>query len=299
MTSGVQSEARPAAPRSDLPTFVARVAAHGRELYRDLPWRRTRDPYAVLLSEVMLQQTQVPRVVVRYEAWLAEFPTIDSLAAAPLARVLEAWQGLGYNRRAVALHRAAEQVAQRFAAALPADETLLRSLPGIGPATAAGVLAFAFDLPAVYLETNVRAVFLHELLADCDRVRDREIVPLVSAAVQEAARQGLSPREWYYALLDYGAQLKRTQPNPSRRSAHHTRQSRFEGSRRQKRARLLREVIARPGLPVEEYARSLAAVERAASRDAPTVDGVAGILEDLAAEGFLVRDEAGDTWSVA
>jgi A/G-specific adenine glycosylase len=279
--------------------FVARVAAHGSELYRDLPWRRTRDPYAVLLSEVMLQQTQVPRVVGRYETWLAEFPTIDALAAAPLARVLEEWQGLGYNRRAVALHRAAEQVTQRFAGKLPADEKLLRALPGIGPATAAGVLAFAFDVPAVYLETNVRAVFLHELFADRDGVPDREIVPLVSAALKAAAAQGVSLREWYYALLDYGAQLKRTLPNPSRRSAHHARQSRFEGSRRQKRAWLLREVMARPGLPAEEYAQSLAVAEAKAGRDAPAVTDVAGILENLAAEGFLARDAAGDTWSVA
>ena len=299
MTSGAQPELGPAEPTPDLVSFVARVAAHGRKLYRDLPWRRTRDPYAVLLSEVMLQQTQVPRVVSRYEAWLADFPTIDALAVVPLARVLEEWQGLGYNRRAVALHRAAEQVAERFAGSLPVDEKLLRSLPGIGPATAAGVLVFAFDLPAVYLETNVRAVFLHELFADRDGVPDREIVPLVSAAVHEAARQGVGPRDWYYALLDYGAQLKRTQPNPSRRSAHHTRQSRFEGSRRQKRAWLLREVMARPGLAAEEYAQSLAAAERQSGRDVPPAAEVAGILEDLAAEGFLMRDADGDTWSIA
>ena len=282
-----------------LASFVARVDALGREFYRDLPWRRTRDPYHVLLSEVMLQQTQVARVVPHYDAWLAGFPTIDALAAAPLARVLEEWQGLGYNRRAVALHRAAEQVAERFAGRLPADEELLRTLPGIGPATAAGVMAFAFELPAVYLETNVRAVFLHEFFADEDGVQDRDIVPLVSAALEEAALQGVGPREWYYALLDYGAQLKRTLPNPSRRSAHHTRQPRFEGSRRQKRAWLLREVIARPALPAEEYAQAIAAAEGRAGRDAPVIDEVESILDDLAAEGFLARDAESGAWSVA
>jgi A/G-specific adenine glycosylase len=247
----------------------------------------------------MLQQTQVPRVLGRYEGWLAEFPTIGALAAAPLARALEEWQGLGYNRRAVALHRAAEQVAECFSGTLPTDEKLLRTLPGIGPATAAGILAFAFDEPSVYLETNVRAVFLHELLVDRDGVSDREIEPLVWAAVQEAERQGVGPREWYYALLDYGSQLKRTQPNPSRRSARHTRQSRFEGSRRQKRAWLLREVMARPGQAADEYAHALAAAEHRAGREAPAPAEVASILDDLAAEGFLVQDAATDTWSVA
>lgn len=283
-------------PPVELSAFVARIAAVGLGLYRDLPWRRTHDPYAVLVSEVMLQQTQVARVQARYEEWLAEFPTLDALAAAPLEPVLRAWQGLGYNRRAVALKRAAEQIAERCGGKLPDHETSLRSLPGVGPATAAGVLAFAFDRPTVYLETNVRTVFLHELFADRDEVPDREIVPVIAAAVEEALHQGVSPRVWYYALLDYGAHLKRTLPNPSRRSAHHTRQSRFDGSRRQKRAWLLRAVMEDPGLPAEEYARDLAASERAAGRDASGPDEVVRILGDLAVEGFLARDA--DGWCV-
>jgi A/G-specific adenine glycosylase len=282
--------------RPDLREFVELVAEQGRELYRDLPWRRTRDPYQVLLSEVMLQQTQVVRVEARWERWLAEFPTLDALAAAPLERVLEAWQGLGYNRRAVALKRLAEQVAEKFAGELPADEAALRALPGVGPATAAGVLAFAFGQPAVYLETNVRAVFLHELFADQDGVSDRELVPLVRSAAEEAARQGLDPREWNYALLDYGAYLKRTLPNPSRRSAHHTRQSAFAGSRRQKRAWLLRAVVAAPGCDTRAYAQALSGAELALGRDAVDAELVAGLLGELEREGFLARD--GERWVV-
>ncbi|MDR3686705.1 MAG: adenine glycosylase [Coriobacteriia bacterium] len=281
---------------SGLAEFVTRVAEAGVELYRDFPWRRTTDPYEVLVSEVMLQQTQVSRVEKRFEEWLAEFPTIDALAQAPLEPVLRAWQGLGYNRRAVALKRAAEQTAERFGGTLPADDAELRSLPGIGPATAAGVLAFAYDKPARYLETNVRAVFLHELFGDRDGVSDREIEPLVSAAVEEAGRQGVGPRAWYYALLDYGAHLKRSLPNPSRRSAHHTRQSRFEGSRRQKRAWLLRAVMEESGLSAEEYGRDLGRAERDAGRDAPDVGDVSAILDDLVADGFLARE--GDRWFV-
>jgi len=313
-----RASAASAAPAPDLAAFVARVAERGRELYRDHPWRNTRDPYAVLLSEVMLQQTQVPRVVPKWEAWLDEFPTLDALAAAPLEAVLRAWQGLGYNRRAIALKRTAEEVVAHHGGALPSDEAALRALPGIGPATASGVRAFAFELPGVYLETNVRAVFLHELFADHDGVKDSELTPLVAAAVEEAARQGISPRDWYYALLDYGAQLKRELPNPSRRSAHHTKQSAFEGSRRQKRARILRAVMAEPGRDADSHAIELAQWQRADERGADT--GAAGatttrrgvprrsaarpdvaealeILEALAADGFIVRE--GDGWFVA
>jgi A/G-specific adenine glycosylase len=245
----------------------------------------------------MLQQTQVPRVVGRWEKWLELFPTIDALAAAPLEAVLHAWLGLGYNRRAVALKRTAEEVVVRFGGTLPNDEAGLRSLPGIGLATASGVRAFAFELPGVYLETNVRAVFLHELFAERDAVADREIAPLVAAAVAEAARQGISPREWYYALLDYGAQLKRDMPNPSRRSAHHTRQSAFEGSRRQKRARLLRAVMTGPGRDADAYARDMAQSEIAAGRQAPGSSETLELLDALAQDGFIVRE--GDGWFCA
>ncbi|TLM70546.1 MAG: A/G-specific adenine glycosylase, partial [Actinobacteria bacterium] len=194
-----------------------RWRAEGRH---DLPWRRTADPYAVLVSEVMLQQTQVARVLPKYEGWLAEFPTADALAAAPLEAVLRAWSGLGYHRRAVALKRAAETVTREHAGVVPRDEAALRALPGVGPATAAGVLAFAFDEPALYLETNVRAALIHDFFPGRDDVRDAELIPVL-AAVLDRDR----PRDWYHALLDYGYAIKREVPNPSRRSAHHSRQS--------------------------------------------------------------------------
>lgn len=274
--------------------FVECVMTSGRERYRDFPWRRTHDPYAVLVSEVMLQQTQVHRVVPYYEEWLASFPSLEALAGAPLEAVLRLWQGLGYNRRAVALKRLAEEVVAAHEedgtpgpAALPDDEQALRALPGVGPATAAGILAFAFGRPATYLETNVRTVVLHELLADRDGVPDREILPLVAAATQHAMAAGVDPRTWYYALLDHGAHLKRTLPNPSRRSAHHGRQSAFEGSRRQKRAALLRIVLDMPGAGVDALSPALGL------DPGETLE----LLEALAHDGFLARE--GDGWRVA
>lgn len=248
---------------------------HGRH---DLPWRATTDPYEVLVSEVMLQQTQVPRVLPRYRAWLELFPTADALAAAPLEVVLEAWQGLGYNRRAIALKRAATIIAEECAGEFPRDEAALRALPGVGPATAAGVRAFAFGEPALYLETNVRAALLHHFFGDRGDVSDAEVRPLVLATLDAS-----DPRTWYYALMDYGAHLKRTLPNPSRRSRHHARQSRFDGSRRQKRARLLRAVLAAPGRSGAELA-SACEIELALAEE---------LLSELVAEGFLALDGEG------
>lgn len=210
----------PAPDPQQLAEFVAGVTVRGSELYRDHPWRNTRDPYAVLVSEVMLQQTQVPRVIGRWEAWLEEFPTLQALAAAPLEAVLRAWQGLGYNRRALALKRAAEAVVERFDGELPSDEAALRSLPGVGPATASGVRAFAFELPGVYLETNVRAVFLHELLRDRSGVRDSELTPLIAAAVAEASRQGVVGPDLVLraARLRCAAQTRAAEPVSAKRA---------------------------------------------------------------------------------
>ncbi len=250
-------------------TVLDFYAEHG----RSMPWRDAPDPYRVLLSEVMLQQTQVSRVLPRYSEWLEEFPSLETLAAAPLEEVLRLWQGLGYNRRALALKRTAEECVERFGGVLPNDRRELLALPGIGPATAAGIRVFAFGEREVYLETNVRTVILHEVFPDREDVHDREIVPVL----EELLARAEDPRLWTYALMDYGAHLKRTLPNPSRRSRHHARQSAFEGSRRQKRARLLRAVLAMPGMGAAGLASDLGLESELASE----------ILADLAAEGML------------
>lgn len=266
--------------------FISRVRTEGQHLYRDLPWRNIDDPYGVLVSEVMLQQTQVARVLRYWERWMALFPTVDALAAADVATVLEQWQGLGYNRRALALKHACEQCSQQYAGALPQSFEELVALPGIGPATAAGIMAFAYQKPADYVETNVRSVFLHELFPDADDVPDKELAPYVHDACDVA-----DPRGWYYALLDYGAHLKSQGVNPARRSRHYARQSTFEGSHRQKRSFLLREVLAAPdGMSLTELAQVLNASESEAGRNHVETDAVEALVRELAEEGFFAYE---------
>ncbi len=265
--------------------FVEHVRTQGVSLYRDLPWRNLDDPYAVLVSEIMLQQTQVARVGRFWTRFLTQFPTLDALAAADTADVLELWQGLGYNRRALALKKTADRCATERGGLLPETAEELETLPGIGPATAAGVVAFAFDRPSMYLETNVRTVFLHELFPGCEGVSDKQLAPLVADTCPAEGS-----RAWYYALLDYGAYLKTQVVNPSRRSAHYTRQSVFEGSRRQKRAELVRMVLATPGISMGELVSRLDSFERAGGRDGIDEATFDSIVTDLVSEGFFRRE---------
>ncbi len=284
----------------------ARVRSIGGAHWRDLPWRHTRDPYRIWISEVMLQQTQVARVEARWPAWLEEFPTVETLAQADDARVLAAWQGMGYNRRALALHRAAQAVAGDYGGVFPREADRLQALPGVGPATAAGIRAFAFDEPGVYLETNVRAVFIHELFPTASSVPDAALVPLVREACPQTDVRG-----WYYACLDYGAWLKQAGPNPTRRARAYTRQPRFEGSHRQKRAFVLRCLLGQEELePVDgpgtahtaapdttagaassdvtagQVAQALDRAELRAGRQALGLAATCALLAELQREGF-------------
>lgn len=215
-------------------------AHHGRN---DLPWRQPEpdgsfDPYKIMVSEIMLQQTQVSRVVTKYQEYLAAFPDISTLAAASFGDVLKVWSGLGYNRRAKFLLEAAKDVNERNSGRMPDTVDELVALPGIGPNTAAAILVYAFNQPQVFIETNIRSVFIHHFFAHKDAVSDKELLPYIEQALDRE-----TPREWYWALMDYGSYLKSITPNPSRRSKHHVTQSAFEGSARQLRAKLLRSLL--------------------------------------------------------
>lgn len=208
------------------------------------------DAYPVLVSEVMLQQTQTHRVVPKYQAFLKAFPTIQHLAAADLADVLRLWQGLGYNRRALMLHRAAAQVVREYGGRLPQEYEQLVALPGIGPYTASAIMTFAYNQSQVFIETNIRAAIIHHFFPPTTKkgrvapqrlVSDAQIRPILAAAVPES-----SPRIFYQALMDYGAFLKQKYPNPSRRSRHYLKQSAFEGSTRQIRGGVLRLCLREP-----------------------------------------------------
>ena len=202
---------------------------------RSFDWRNIDDPYKVFISEVMLQQTQTSRVAQKYPQFILEFPSFESLSAASLKAVLTQWQGLGYNRRGLYLHRAAQDIIQNFMGRLPNDPTQLEKLPGIGKATAASITAFAFNTPTIFIETNIRTVFIHFFFTDQKIVQDKEIIPLLEDSLDKE-----NPREWYYALMDYGVMLKKSFKNPSRKSAHHIIQSKFEGSDRQIRGKILK-----------------------------------------------------------
>ena len=254
---------------------LAWYKAHGRH---QMAWRHTRDPYQILVSEIMLQQTQVGRVTTKFVEFIAAFPDFPALATAPLPIVLAVWQGMGYNRRAIALKTCAERVMEEYGGCLPADSRRLAELPGIGPATAASVCAFAFNLPVVFIETNIRRVYIHYFFGDRERVADTEILPLVEQTLDRK-----NPRVWYWALMDLGAALKTTVPNPNRRSRHYTRQAPFEGSDRQLRGMILRHLLWHRLMNKDAIIQVLPSDPGRSSR----------IIDALVSEGFLTCQRDG------
>jgi A/G-specific adenine glycosylase len=203
-----------------------------------LPWRHTQNPYHILVSELMLQQTQVQRVVPKYEAFIKQWPTIQKLALAKQSEILVAWQGLGYNRRAKFLHQCAQVIVREYASVFPATRIELEALPGIGPYTAGAILAFAHNTPVILIETNVRRVYLHHFFQTQENVSDSEIYPYLEKTLPLKRA-----REWYSALMDYGTYLKQTVSNPNQRSKHYAKKSTFKGSNREIRGAVLRTLI--------------------------------------------------------
>ena len=239
---------------------------------REFTWRKTTNPYKILVSEVMLQQTQVGRVAGKYPEFLKAFPTVKTLAEAPLARVLAVWQGMGYNRRALALHRLAQEVMAKHRGKIPHARAELEALPSIGHYTAGAIRAFAFNEPEVFIETNIRRAFIHHFFSRRQSVSDKEILPLI-----EKTLDAKDPRAWYSALMDYGAHLPKIVKNPNKQSKHYTKQKPFEGSHRQVRGHVLKFLNTKGKCTAVSCARILEIKP----------EEVRIVLDELTREGFI------------
>lgn len=276
-------------PTSQIADFQHTVwqyyAQYGRH---ELPWRipatgGSYDPYTIVVSELMLQQTQVSRVIPKYEQFLTRFPDVRSLATASLGDVLIVWQGLGYNRRAKFLWQSAQKVVKEHNGVFPKTVDGLVSLPGIGRNTAGAVMAYAYNEAVAFIETNIRTVYIHHFFADQTAVSDKSIYAKVAETIP-TEHDALSVREWYWALMDYGSHLKQTVGNVSKSSRHYVKQSPFTGSRRAVRGAVIRKLSAQP--------ESFAVLERAIA-DVRLED----VLADLLSEGMVVK--TGQTYHLA
>ncbi len=225
----------------EIATFRSTVRMHFRKQGRSFLWRETSDPYRILVSEVMLQQTQVERVIPKYKEFIERFSTVQGLARASLGEVLTLWSGLGYNRRAKLLHQTAQLLVSKNKGVFPQTKKELEELPGIGHYTAGAVMAFAYNMPIVMIETNIRAVYLHHFFKNKKAVSDADIIPLIEKTLDKK-----EPRLWYNMLMDYGAWIKKEYGNPNKKSAHHVVQKKFEGSVRQVRGALIRVLAQKP-----------------------------------------------------
>ncbi|MEK7498317.1 MAG: A/G-specific adenine glycosylase [Patescibacteria group bacterium] len=241
---------------------------------REMPWRDTVDPYNIVVSEIMLQQTQVKRVLEKYPLFIKAFPDFKSLAKAPLSHILRAWQGMGYNRRAIVLKKIAEKVTNEYQGILPDIPEVLITFPGIGKATAGSIVAFVFNKPSVFIETNIRRVFIHHFFKGKKKIEDGDILKYVKYTVDKKR-----PREWYWALMDYGTHLGETMraKNPNIKSKSYKKQSKFEGSDRKIRGAILK-ILIKEGKKSKEKI-----IEQMKEKPAR----IEKILTGLVKEGFL------------
>ncbi len=221
--------------KTDIVKFRNLIHSYFRDHGRDLPWRKDFNPYHIFVSEIMLQQTQVDRVRGKFERFVEHFPDFHSLRAATMNSIYPLWQGLGYNRRALALKQAADIIVEQFEGVLPDAPEILVKLPGIGPATAASMCAFAYNRPVVFLETNIRTVLIYHFFQNQAAVAEAEL--LIAAKLTLDTK---NPRNWYSALMDYGTMLKKEIGNLSVKSSVFKKQSAFKGSRRELRGGILK-----------------------------------------------------------
>lgn len=268
--------------------FKTIIKNHYNNNGRSFAWRSDTSPYSILVSEIMLQQTQTSRVAQKYDEWMNAFPTFGSLAKAPLSKVLKVWQGMGYNRRAIALKKCAEIILEKYRGKLPESKDELISLPHIGPNTAGSIAAFAFNKPTVFIETNIRSVYIAFFFPNKTQVDDKDILELVEKTVDKK-----NPREWYYALMDYGVLLKSELKNPSTKGKQYKKQSSFVGSNRQLRGAVLRALHAHAkGATAKQISKEIE------QENIPTTEEkIKIILNTLIKEGFAKQKN--NTYKIA
>lgn len=261
--------------RTEVAVFRRTVRAYYKKYGRhDLPWRQTTDPYQILVSEVMLQQTQVDRVRPKYAHFIKTYASAEALAKAPLGAVLSLWVGLGYNRRAKFLKQAATVVTAN-GGVFPTTVSALVELPGVGPYTAGAVAAFAYNLPVVIIETNIRTVFTYHFFKNKTGVTDQEILPLILETLDTK-----KPREWYYALMDYGVYLKKTYGSNNHQSKHHIIQKPFKGSRRAVRGAIIRQLVESQNALTSTELSKVISVEKSI---------IEHVLQSLRTEGLVSK----------
>lgn len=262
--------------------FIKSVWDYYNHNKRSMPWRELAElstknrGYRVMVSEVMLQQTQVSRVINKYDQWMQRWPTIDDFYSATLAEVLVMWNGLGYNRRAKYLYEALKRITVDFDGIIPNSVTELQNLPGIGPNTAAAIIVYAYNVPLPYVETNIRTVYLQSFFTDSQQVTDKQILAKVIATLDNT-----HPREWYYALMDYGAYIKKSQGNQLLKAKAHKKQSAFKNSNRQLRGSVLRLLTQVRSMSYEELETEI------------TDERLHDVIENLLAEGLIIKNERG------
>ena len=254
-------------------TFQKILKTYYKQHGRKFSFREKINPYHVLVSEIMLQQTQTSTVSDKFLEFIEKFPNFKTLAEAPLDQVIETWQGLGYNRRAIALKTIAEKVINEYDGILPDSIEPLKNFAQIGKNTASSILAFAFNKPTVFIETNIRRVYIYFFFSNETEVSDNDILPLVEATIDKS-----NPREWYYALMDYGVMLKKKYPNLNKRSAHYRKQAPFKGSNREIRGKILKLILKHKRITESELMRSLKNLKQKKIR---------AVLNQLEKEGFI------------
>jgi A/G-specific adenine glycosylase len=238
--------------------FIASVWEYYNKNRRSFEWRELPTSYNVLLSEFMLQQTQTARVVTKFAEFKEAYPTIIDLANTTWEDLLSHWVGLGYNRRARNLHRTAQAIRDDFDGEVPKDKQELLSLPGIGDYTSSAIRAFAFNIADPFIETNIRTVYLHHFFRDQLDIHDKDILDLVDQTMDRS-----NPREWYWALMDYGVHIKQTYGNPNSRSKHYSKQSKFKGSTRELRSYILKSILGNKSVSHEELHKAFEYDKRA------------------------------------